>query len=246
MLLLGVVYCLAGALTTIAVAWGLVFFVGSEREPTGGSIWDSPDVDDETATRWRHLQDEGIDRHGVVIVVPWYKQGSLFINLFIGDFQHGADGHGLEADSSVIESLPIWCDDYLLLWLSEDNGEDADVRSVDARGWPVLSLWCAPPERTALRLGIDETYGGFPLKKDTAPGRIPTLPYLPIWHGFFFNTLFYALLWFALFFSISRLRRGVHRLRGRCSRCGYQLHGGASTGCSECGWGRSKLTNERN
>ena len=53
------------------------------------------------------------------------------------------------------------------------------------------------------------------------------------------NTLFYAAIWFGLFFVMGRTRRFIRTRRGRCPRCGYDLRGEFADGCPECGWGRA-------
>ena len=82
--------------------------------------------------------------------------------------------------------------------------------------------------------------------------NMTVLPLRPILPGFLVNTLFYAALWFGVFFGVAMLRRAIRRGRGRCVRCGYDLRGQRHQGtealrdqgirCPECGWGRMKST----
>jgi len=51
------------------------------------------------------------------------------------------------------------------------------------------------------------------------------LPLRPIFPGFLINTLFYAAMWFGIFFGVATLRRLVRKKRGRCVKCGYDLRG---------------------
>ncbi|UYV12611.1 MAG: hypothetical protein NCW75_15125 [Phycisphaera sp.] len=62
------------------------------------------------------------------------------------------------------------------------------------------------------------------------------LPLLPLWPGFLLNTLFYAVLTFALVRTPRVLRRALRRRRGRCVGCGYDRDGlDTDAACPECG-----------
>jgi hypothetical protein len=71
----------------------------------------------------------------------------------------------------------------------------------------------------------------------TLPGKGEIdLPAQPVWPGFVFNTLFYAVLCRALWQVPLALRRRRRRRLGRCSVCGYdQSDLPAGTPCPECG-----------
>ena len=140
--------------------------------------------------------------------------------------------------------VPYWCD----LDVPLPDGRGYEFRVVEARGFPMLSLW-------------SETYGDYELTsgeviKRSAQGgielrlwswycstyfdyRIPrVLPLRPIWPGFASNTIFYAaVLWLPIRGPFV-LRRHLRRRRGRCLKCGYDLRGDLPGGCPECGWNR--------
>ncbi len=64
------------------------------------------------------------------------------------------------------------------------------------------------------------------------------LPLRPLWPGFAFNTVFYAVLLWILWLSPFVVRRAIRRKRGRCVNCGYDLRGTSGGGgevCPECG-----------
>ena len=71
-------------------------------------------------------------------------------------------------------------------------------------------------------------------------GRTTTraLPLAPIWPGFGINTVVYAAILWLLALAPFTARRMIRRKRGRCIKCGYDLRGDFSAGCSECGWRR--------
>lgn len=57
--------------------------------------------------------------------------------------------------------------------------------------------------------------------------------------GFVIDVAFWSLLW-SLPFVVASLRRAARRRRGQCARCGYDLRGGDSDDCPECGLHRGK------
>ena len=71
-------------------------------------------------------------------------------------------------------------------------------------------------------------------------GRV--LPLRPLWSGFAINTVFYAALLWMLWLSPFVVRRAIHRKRGHCLKCGYDLRGDFSAGCPECGWRREDVS----
>jgi len=69
-----------------------------------------------------------------------------------------------------------------------------------------------------------------------------SVPFIPIWPGFYINTLLYAcvawLVFFAPFAALRVMKRARRRRKQLCLQCGYDLRGAASVGnatCPECG-----------
>ena len=60
--------------------------------------------------------------------------------------------------------------------------------------------------------------------------------------GFAINTIFYAEILWLLTLGPFTARRMIRRKRGRCIKCGYDLRGDFSAGCSECGWRREDVS----
>jgi hypothetical protein len=78
-----------------------------------------------------------------------------------------------------------------------------------------------------------------PVKHDPLSTKaLAFLPLRPIWPGFVIDTLFYAAIWFGVFFGFASAKRAIRRKRGRCPMCGYDLRNALDKGCSECGWQR--------
>lgn len=101
-----------------------------------------------------------------------------------------------------------------------------------ARGWPMLSMWCAFEQGTHGRV-----QGGIHLGHKQTPNTFfvteLVLPLRPIWTGIAVNTLSYAsLTWIIITLPLAwRRRRRVRR--GLCAECAYPL--GSSPVCTECG-----------
>jgi hypothetical protein len=137
-----------------------------------------------------------------------------------------------------------------------------EERAIDARGWPMLSLWGRIPssrvtqQTTGAPLSVVTGSGTMSMALSggliltgrsgtpTAPvaGEPPLLIY-PIWRGFLINSVFYAIVLLGLFWALMVPRRFVRELgrmrRGCCVACGYDLGFDFIHGCPECGWRRS-------
>ena len=111
---------------------------------------------------------------------------------------------------------------------------DFEKHFIEARGWPLLALWCelsltsGPPELSYSVAGAIET--PWQWKSNLRPR---TLPLRPIWPGFLANTLFYATLLWLLIPGPFALRRFLRMRRELCPQCAYPM--GESAVCTECG-----------
>jgi hypothetical protein len=117
---------------------------------------------------------------------------------------------------------------------------------VDARGWPMLSLWHVPFEFIMIRVpdqsSKQQGRGGLalplppwrdPTPFSSRPSEPRTLPLRIIPVGFLVNSAFYAgVLW--LVFAVPGVVRRRRRIRrGQCPACAYPV--GSSGVCTECG-----------
>ncbi len=238
---------LLGAITTIAVAWGIAYF---------GS-WEIPLLPDEAELVF-HAEDRLTDH---VIVSRWSHFGTTTVWV-----TKGLGGSGMISEADLGEIAPAWCAEKVQVRRLEPMGTSQRAWSFfEGRGWPAVALSCeqrglfVTPAAGAQQAGI---IGGIETDRPTTninvgqyiqPFRI--LPYVPIWPGLVINTLFYAAIWFGVFFGFTGAKRFLRAKRGRCPRCGYDLRGqrmeeshphpnplppsrGGSIRCPECGWGR--------
>jgi len=228
-----VVYLLAGAVTTIAVAWAIVF--------TTDYFWPA---DNQPVLRWRPLTTDSNNAIRIVMITRWTKRGFVLTQCFAGKPASPLPADTMEA--STAPPMSHWCETCRKELNSAPNLAGASdfpygrgwTRNITESGWPMLAMWCEPHMcfQTG-RWNIEQkTFGGIPTFNDGFNTR--TLPLLPRWPGFLFNTLFYACIWFTLIFGLSRSRRLLRKRRGRCPMCAYRL-ADARSGCSECGWGRA-------
>ena len=99
-----------------------------------------------------------------------------------------------------------------------DRGMRVDVHGY-AWPWPALKAARFSPtgddDFLSVRRGVD-------------------LPVRPIYVGFIADIVFWAALSAAIGAALTRVRSALRRRRGRCSTCGYDLHGSLGA-CPECG-----------
>jgi len=208
--LVRILVCLIlGAITTVAVAWGCAWFLTFSTRSNDALSW--------------RFNGEGYD--------DWYvgdakQTGALRV---VSSWRTQVGISSIMWDPSAPppeDRIPPWAG------LLHPTGSSSS-RVADARGWPTLAMWS----------GFAESWSGFSNSGPTIkiisglelPPRdsVPTwnvnhyrlLPLRPIWPGFLIDTLFYAAIWFGVFFGFSSAKRFIRVRRGRCPRCGYDLRG---------------------
>ena len=95
---------------------------------------------------------------------------------------------------------------------------DISIGSVqDARGWPMLALWCewdcGPEFELGSALGAIELTPSLPNRRDVSSAR--ALPLRPIWSGLIVDTLAFAIVWFIVISCAGFIARQVRALRPR-------------------------------
>jgi hypothetical protein len=229
-----IVCLLLGAITTVAVAWGCAV-----SAPLRFEFYDGYSLKDATVLDWnwrggfvrRRLGDRAeiqLDRRNFPASMnslnsPHFPSQSEMETARIG----------------IVTSLEP-ASDRLELLLNRWDLPLGTFAVEEYRGWPARSFWgsalCVPGARAT----VTDTYGCTLIDEPIlqSGGKPQLLPFLPIWPGFVIDTLFYAAIWFGLFFGFASAKRGLRRARGRCPMCGYDLRSNFAAGCSECGWNR--------
>ena len=248
---LRVLVCLVlGAITTVAVAWGCAYW-------QNGTNWFKPHVDREG--RWYSIEnrasvtvkiDAAFGRTAVLTMAHTYPTDSKVrypggqVRDAFADLIEKLEPRSNEF-SSPLDVLPYWetWSEPLIRSYWSDLSVDQSHYAF-ATGWPFRAFFFEYDDVFSRPTGygapgafrIDSTHERY--------GRPMTewhfIPYRVLPLGFTLNTLFYAAIWFGLFFGFAGTKRFLRVKRGRCPRCGYDLRGGAGlvAGCPECGAGR--------
>lgn len=222
---------LAGAVTTVAVAWALAAWL-----PLAGGHYVRTFKGDRYHVKLTVVAKPGVERRG------WYV-------LRRGEPPWPPPAGSLEAMMPVRDA-PMY-GELDLRWgnLPQEPMLKADAPSEsrasrgleDARGWPSLALWCELNDNRR----SDNSWiarGGVPLPPRGGSNElalIRALPWRPIWPGFLLDTGLYATAWIMLFGGIFGARRLLRLRRNHCPSCGYSLAGQTIPGCPECGWKRA-------
>jgi len=203
---------LAGLLLTIGVAWMSAVRV---------DVLDGRNVDGAAAGDGRFLRVWGYTRPGGQLLSFSQLRTYAGASIMIGD------------DLDAI--LPWWSSQVLP---ADDFA--ADMRTIEARGWPLAALYSHRDVYTSYGGDRPDTEialaGAFVtrLKPWTRGGAHPRLlPFQPLWIGLVANTLIYAsAVWLGTRGPLL-LRRRLRRRDDRCVACGYPI--GTSGRCTECG-----------
>lgn len=114
-----------------------------------------------------------------------------------------------------------------------ERGGPFEERVTIGFGWPMIALRSSASEVSPVIRRI--------LDARTTPSLpVALFPWVPVWPGFFVNTLAFGVTAWLAVWIITRPRRifvEVMRMRrGRCVQCGYDLRFDFAGGCPECGW----------
>jgi hypothetical protein len=112
----------------------------------------------------------------------------------------------------------------------------------DARGWPLPALWCSlDPAAIDGASGTPPVIGGFRLSRPgTSTAQFRALPLMLIWRNFVLDSAAFAAAWCLAVGVFVLLRARWRRARDLCPRCAYSLTGNGVHRCPECGWNTAR------
>ena len=215
-------FLLLGAVVNVAVAWGCAVLV------------DPFVVEPEYRGAMRTVRGSPVDWR----VWAWTRMGVKHIHSMMGS------ARSVRGEPDPTEILPYWLDFAELTTEHKASKNLWEVRRIDGRGWPAISMWCElertywrkPYEIVPIQGGIetglpDWCRGPFLAGLCSSAKRV--LPLRPIWPGYAVNTFFYAAILWLLILGPFAVRRFLRLKRGLCPRCAYPI--GESSVCTECG-----------
>jgi hypothetical protein len=237
-ILLCLILLTGGAITTVAVAWGLAYRM-------------------EIDSHWRPTTDPIAT---TLLAEPSQHKWTVLVCQPTGAMKVISLRYSVEIGTTTFPPTQTHPQSLLPSWMERRDETVGAGRIVEVYGWPSLSIggevayefddfsgyqgvrysWGIPqPEEWR-----DYSFSSFPSE--------PFFPLRPIWPGFAIDTLFYTAIWGGVFFGFAGAKWAIRRRRGRCPRCGYDLRGhghegtpgeprrheGLGAGCPECGWGR--------
>ncbi|MHC4446695.1 MAG: hypothetical protein ACYSXF_02655 [Planctomycetota bacterium] len=245
-----------GAMTTVAVAWGLAVGVVVAIDAVGpvaaegvyridrGNVWwwcrvlERPGLTVVVWDRGRAIPATGIGGSTMDALEyraprgsrgPWPVEPRMETYIL---FSH----RGYVLPESLVsmdrDAIPSWA---RLPSRASSPASPNEFCAWSARGWPMRALWYEATFGASPRQPrVDR--GGLALPEALHPlGRGRVLPGRPILGGFVVDTGFYALIWIAMIRGPVLLRRAYRRRRGHCTSCGYDLSHGPHRICPECG-----------
>jgi hypothetical protein len=218
MLFTAMLFLLAGALATVALAWA-------------SAAWVRLGLAADTA--WQ--EDRNLPARGWMLF-RFEAFGATRVVAMARSPRDSREAQGVPADI-----VPSWCGlVHAAMRQSADARAGASIHPGvmydDARGWPMRALWY----RWDSGGGVVAFSGGIalPPAEPDPPGALNTwnqraLALRPWWPGLAVDLLFWAALLWLLIRGPFALRRFLRLKRGLCPHCAYPM--GQSPVCSECG-----------
>ncbi|HWB19395.1 MAG TPA: hypothetical protein VG711_03775 [Phycisphaerales bacterium] len=203
-----VVFAALGAVVNVLVAWGCAVYCDPYNF-VGEPVIASEDSDFPDYFVMIH------EVRGATVVSIWGTAGSDWLR---------------PPKAQSIESLlPSWADRRELFTFNS--------QVLNARGWPMLSMWSAMESPQIAKYSF-KVHGGWEVPGMTGHQLgwmiVPrVIPRRVIWKGLVVNTFFYGVVLWVLFAVPFAIRRMIRRKRNLCPRCGYPV--GVSEVCTECG-----------
>ncbi|GEM_PF-5640897 len=212
-----------GVLTTIALAWALIFDVHRATNPMRFAYTESKS----NAMSMNVARRDSLGAFSLSAAIP--------VN---GAFSPPAQTFALDA------VLPGWAKPELLDWPRDPPTSPRAARAILVTGWPWPCMWSSYDQQPS------NNYWWFKARNGIVIGQHPTspipnavlspsersLPLRVVWFTFAGDTCFWAALWGAILFTPVAIRHILRRRRGQCLTCGYDRRGHAPDHpCPECG-----------
>ncbi len=233
-------YLLAGVAIVVAVSWGLAVWQGATWQDSAARM------------RGVRARDPGAgEGTGWLTVDRSSKAGAVFFEAFAlpGGGSVASRLPGAPPDSTPEEVVPKWVRSRVIPWTAGRwlPTHPSGHAYIDARGWPMLALWCdyelvrpaAGGVAMHARGGIELT--GLKRVKGSSFGAVypVALPLRPRWLGLLVNSLIYGAAVGVIPIGVSAIKHRLRRRAGLCERCGDDLRGlpdakGRGV-CPECG-----------
>jgi hypothetical protein len=204
----------AGAVLTVAVAWGLHASVQPRAGVPVINLQQALAASGRGPRLWSHSEDDpGLQKWPIAVPSAWPEKGILWSRRL---------GFG--------RRLEFWH-----RW----GGRQAWSVEHNLSGWPLLAVSrrSALHEAAPTALTDKEVFwrGWAPTPFGSTPASVIRPPLHPEWPGFAIDTAFYGGIVFLLWSAPGFLRRRSRLRRGACPACGYDLRGSSVGVCPECG-----------
>ena len=225
---------LLGLATTFALAWLLAAFLPHARLTRHFNLVGEPGVGPPGSSRGLFIAIDEFWRPGMVRRA-WVSGITMGATSLTGDLGPGST---IALHLKTARQDRTW--GSLGAALAKPTITSAGAE--DARGWPLLCLWCTLDE-TAITGGTNgpPVRGGLPLSRPSNLARLSSfraLPLMPIWRGLAADTAIHAGAWLVAIPVFIRIRAVIRGHRGLCPACAYDLQHRHTDGCPECGWNR--------
>ena len=207
-------FLLLGAIINVGVAWGIALTISVsfasfdsaiEAEASANERWDLERMVAFGTQNYTSFRSKIHIDEGKVFTLRKIHSGPMFTKI-------KPEWGSMHETTDYYKSLPG----------PPGGGPVIETRDYEARGWPLLSLWCV------LSINVDDGTGdtkwfspqgliATPILRDDYWGA-HVLPLYPIWTGFLVNTMFYGAFFWMMFPGRRAVHQTIRRKRGRCQR----------------------------
>lgn len=216
----GIVFLVLGAITTLIVAWSLTITAEVKH-------YDTPGLDGLMV----HSRQVWCEHDNTIWWVRFHKdKGAL--NVETKPLKINADRNpwlaAVDPEDLMEFGLPRWSHLFHGTAIAPKNTTRITTQ---ARGWPMLAMRYSKRWDNNKRV----VSGAIEPKKLWKDAPCEFLPIHPIWFGAFIDSALYGGALFVMALGPFYLRILIRCKRGRCFKCGYDLTHANHKACPECG-----------